>query len=87
MSLAVTFRHAARAEFIEAAAWYEAQRLGFGVEFIDEIEQCVALAADQPRLYAVVHNGIRRVVAGYLATSSMTRRFVFIVPLFIICLS
>jgi hypothetical protein len=32
MNLSVTFRRAARAEFIEAASWYESQRPGLGVE-------------------------------------------------------
>ena len=63
MSLLVSFRRAARAEFIEAAAWCEAQRQNLGVEFITEIGRCVALAAEQPELYAIVHAGIRRVTA------------------------
>ncbi len=46
MNLSVTFRRAARAEFIEAAAWYESQRPGLGVEFIAEIERCVDAAAE-----------------------------------------
>ena len=33
-------------------------------EFIAEVERCVALAAEQPQLYAVVHKGMRRVTAG-----------------------
>ena len=63
MSLLVTFRHAARDEFIEAAAWYEVRHPNLGVEFIAEIDRCVALAAEQPMLFAIVHNGIRRVLA------------------------
>lgn len=63
MSLPVTFHRAARAEFIEAAAWYDAQRSSLGVEFITEIERCIALAAEQPQLYAVVHKNIRRITA------------------------
>lgn len=63
MTLPVTFRRAAREEIIEAAAWYEAQRPNLGVEFIAEVERCVALAAEQPQLYAVVHKGMRRVTA------------------------
>lgn len=63
MTLPVTFRRAARAEFIEAAVWYEAHGAGLGAEFVAEIERCVALAADQPQLYPVVHNGMRRVTA------------------------
>lgn len=63
MSLLVSFRRPARAEFIDAAAWYEARRPNLGVEFIAEIDRCVALAAEQPLLFTIVHNGIRRVVA------------------------
>jgi plasmid stabilization system protein ParE len=62
MILPVSFRRAARAEFIEAAAWYEARRLNLGVEFIAEIDRCVDLAAEQPLLFPIIHNGIRRVV-------------------------
>lgn len=63
MSLPVSFRRAARAEIIEATARYEAQRPGLGVEFVTEIDRCVALAAEQPLLYAVVHKDTRRVTA------------------------
>lgn len=63
MTFPVVFRRPARAEFIEAAAWYEAQRPTLGVEFIAEIDRCVALAAEQPLLYAVIHKGFRRVTA------------------------
>jgi toxin ParE1/3/4 len=34
MTLQITFRRPARAELIEAAAWYEAQRPNLGAEFI-----------------------------------------------------
>ena len=60
MSLSVTFRRAARAEFIEAAAWYESQRPGLGVEFIAEIERCVDAAAERPTTYAAIDKGVRR---------------------------
>lgn len=63
MSLSVSFRRPARAEFIEAAAWYEARQPNLGVEFIARIDRCVALAAEQPLLFGIVHNDIRRVVA------------------------
>ncbi len=63
MTLPVTFRRAARAELIEAAAWYESRWLNLGAEFIAEIERCVVLAAEQPLLFGIVHNGIRRVLA------------------------
>ena len=52
MTLAVAFRRAAR---------YEAQRSGLGVEFISEVERCIALAAEQPQLFTIVHKNTRRV--------------------------
>ena len=63
MSLPVRFSVAARAEFIEAAAWYEAQRANLGVEFISEIDRCVVLAAEQPKCCAVIYKDVRRVTA------------------------
>lgn len=63
MSLLVSFRRPARAEFIEAARWYEARRRNLGVEFISEIERCVGLVAENPLANAVVRNGIRRIIA------------------------
>jgi len=63
MSLPVFFRRPARAEFIEAAAWYEGRQPGLGAAFITEIDRCVTLAVQQPLLFAVVHNDVRRVVA------------------------
>lgn len=63
MTLPVTFGRAAYAAFIKAVAWYEAQRPDLGGEFIARIERCILLAAAQLRRCAVVHNGIRRVVA------------------------
>ena len=63
MSLSVTFRRAARAEFIEATAWYETQRSGLGVEFITEIERCIDAAAERPSTYEAIDKDVRRVVA------------------------
>jgi plasmid stabilization system protein ParE len=63
MSLPSVFRRSAKIEFIEAASWYENKRSGLGLEFISEIERCIALAAEDPSRYASVHRDIRRVVA------------------------
>jgi toxin ParE1/3/4 len=63
MTLLVAFRPPARAEFIDAAAWYEARRPALGAEFIAEIEHCIALAAQKPLRFAMVHNSVRRVIA------------------------
>ncbi|KJS66246.1 MAG: hypothetical protein JM57_12865 [Comamonadaceae bacterium BICA1-1] len=63
MSLPVSFRRAAQAEFVEAAAWYAQRHPKLGAEFVAEIERCVAQAARHPLLFAELHKGIRRVVA------------------------
>ena len=63
MSLSVSFRRSARADFIEAAAWYKDERQNLGVEFIAEIERCVAAAAERPMTYSAVYKDVRRVVA------------------------
>jgi plasmid stabilization system protein ParE len=63
MSLLVTFHRAASAEFVDASAWYETKRAGLALEFIAEIDRCVALASKNPLRFAVVRQDIRRVVA------------------------
>ena len=62
MSLLITFHRAASAEFIEASAWYETKRMGLALEFMAEIDRCVSLASKHPLQFAVVREGIRRVV-------------------------
>ncbi|MFZ5491678.1 MAG: type II toxin-antitoxin system RelE/ParE family toxin [Pseudomonadota bacterium] len=62
MTLPVTFNAAAQTEFVEAAAWYEAQRPGLGAVFIAQVEHCLRRIAEQPARYPVVHNGVRRVM-------------------------
>lgn len=63
MSLSVSFRRSARAEFIEAAARYERERQNLGVEFVAEIERCVTAAAERPMTYSAIYKDVRRVVA------------------------
>jgi toxin ParE1/3/4 len=74
MNLSVSFRHSARAEFIEAAAWYESERQNLGVEFIAEIERCVTAAAERPMTYSAVYKDVRRVVAKRFPFSVYFRR-------------
>jgi toxin ParE1/3/4 len=63
MSLSVSFRRSARAEFIETAARYESERQDLGVEFIAEVERCVTAAVERPMSYLAVYKDVRRVVA------------------------
>src|ERR1700674_5720516 len=73
MSLSVSFRHSARAEFIEAAAWYESERQNLGVEFIAEIERCVAAAAERPMTYLAGYKDVRGVVTKRFPFSGINR--------------
>lgn len=68
MTLRVVFRHAAKSEFEEVAAWYGERSAGLGEEFVREIEVAIAGAAAVPQRYPVVFGDIRRAV---------TRRFPF----------
>jgi hypothetical protein len=63
MSLPVTFRRAARAEFFRSGNMVRKPRPNLGVEFIAEIERCVAAAAERPATYSAIHMDVRRVVA------------------------
>lgn len=60
MSFAVTFRPQALAEIRSARQWYEAQRVGLGREFEDEIAQVVDLLTRSPLLFPVTHHARRR---------------------------
>lgn len=85
MSLRVTFRRAAEAEFVLAAARYEALRQNLGVEFIAEMGRCVALAAEQPHLFAVIQEGVRRVIASrfpYSVYFRIEERFIVVLAVF-----
>lgn len=63
MTLAVTFRPAARSEFDEAALRYESNRAGLGVAFVAAIGQAVSISAAYPLRHPVVYRNIRRVRA------------------------
>jgi hypothetical protein len=56
------FRAVATAEVEEAYAWYEEQRQGLGDEFRASIDLAVDLILRSPRLWAVVHRDIHRVL-------------------------
>ena len=60
----------AEAEADAAAAWYEAQQPGLGIEFLLELDAAIERAAETPLAYAQVFMDARRV---------LTRRFPFAV--------
>ena len=53
MTLRVVFRPAARAEFDDAALWYDERQAGLGAQFIGEIERAIDLAAKHPVRYPI----------------------------------
>jgi plasmid stabilization system protein ParE len=52
----------AYADAEEAAAWYEEQRTGLGVEFVLELDAAIERAAESPESYAFQHREARRVL-------------------------
>ena len=59
MSLPLAFRAAARAEFQDAAAWYESQRVGLGGDFVDEVQKVLDTVAGQPDRYPIASGDVR----------------------------
>lgn len=60
MADAVRYTAAARAEIRDAAAYIEAQRVGFGRAFLVEIRRVEDLLRDNPEGYQAVNGLIRR---------------------------
>lgn len=50
----------ARDEFIESAGWYEQQRTGLGLQFIDAVEKTIDTVAENPRLFQKIYRDVRR---------------------------
>ena len=60
MSLAVVLRRKAQAEFDEALDWYERQRAGLGVEFVDRVHAVFDRISATPEMHAVVYRDVRK---------------------------
>jgi toxin ParE1/3/4 len=66
MNMPTVFRHAARAEFDEAADWYEQRRTGLGARFTAAVQRTLDRIFDQPDLFAVVWSDVRQApIAGF----------------------
>lgn len=59
MNLPLVFRSIAQAEFDQAAAWYEEQRLGLGSDFGAEVQQVLDTISAQPDRYPQVSGDVR----------------------------
>ncbi|MEZ4449873.1 MAG: type II toxin-antitoxin system RelE/ParE family toxin [Nannocystaceae bacterium] len=60
MKRSVLLRPEARAELVEAWAWYEARRAGLGDSMVTCVEAAVSMAARIPESFQVVHGEVRR---------------------------
>ena len=58
----ILFRPEARAEVLEAQAWYESRAVGLGLEFARVVDAAVASAARNPEAFAQVAGVCRRVL-------------------------
>src|SRR5262249_16078863 len=66
MSLPIVFRRAARAEFDDAADWYEQRRAGQGAAFVAAVQKVLDQIAAQPQLYPVALDDVREaMVSGF----------------------
>ena len=54
MSLRIFFRPAAKAEFNDAAEWYEDQQPGLGDDFVARVMQILDTIGDNPERYPIV---------------------------------
>lgn len=66
MSLPIVFRRLARAEFDDAADWYEQRRAGLGAAFTVAVQQVLDQMSAQPGFYPQVFQDVREaLVSGY----------------------
>lgn len=63
MTLPVIFRRQARREFDDAGDWYEKERAGLGLEFLDEIGRLLSHIAATPHQFPVIHRDVHKAVA------------------------
>ena len=62
MSLPVRLLPEARAEFDDAADWYEQKQAGLGVDFVAKVREVFDRIAANPALHAKVYHDVRKAV-------------------------
>src|SRR5437016_12787851 len=55
------FKHGAKAEFIEAALWYDQQCPGLGNDFKSEVKKAIKLAQENPGRFRKTHGDARKI--------------------------
>lgn len=54
------FRPAAAADLEDASDWYEAKKVGLGIEFLDSVRMCLVSIVENPNQFPVIYRGTRR---------------------------
>ena len=60
MNLRVSFHRMAERELNEAASYYDAERVGLGAAFLDEIQRCIQSIVEHPEAAPVMIGSVRR---------------------------
>jgi plasmid stabilization system protein ParE len=68
MTAEIRLRPEAEQDLADAATWYEEQRAGLGLEFLQEAQVVLSSIAERPLAYQVVHRAAHR---------ALLRRFPF----------
>jgi hypothetical protein len=62
VTLPITIRHAAQAEYDEAVDWYEQRRPGLGADFARRVKDQLDRIAATPLMHGIVHRDVRKAV-------------------------
>ena len=62
MTRRIVVRRLAERDIIDAEDWYDAQRLGLGLEFREVLTDLLGRLAETPQLYPCIHGDVRRAV-------------------------
>lgn len=57
--MSLMFRRESQLEFDQAARWYERQRPGLGVEFVNEIQRVLETIAEHPSQFPFADGDVR----------------------------
>ena len=60
MTVEVRLRPEAEQDLVDSANWYQNQRSGLGLEFLEEAQAVLSSIAERPLFYPIVHRTARR---------------------------
>jgi len=60
--MSIRFLPEARVEFDASVDWYEAQRMGLGVDFVARVGDALERITANPQLHAIVYKKVRKAV-------------------------